>query len=204
MRKLAWWGLGLALLGACGFVGGRMGTGAPTVGNGICGTRTVIGSAVAPIHEGSCGIDNPVRITSVGGVRLSQPATLDCETVRALERWTLDTALPAAGARRGGLAEFSVAAHYVCRGRNRQAGARISEHGYGKAIDIAGFVTGDGTRVTVKDDYGFFGRAGRVLKQWRRGACGTFGTVLGPGSDAYHDDHLHLDVAHHGNGPYCK
>ncbi|MFB2531181.1 extensin family protein [Paracoccus sp. p3-h83] len=204
MRKI-WFLAGmLAAIGACGFGGRHVGTGAPAIGNGICGTRSVIGERIAPIQQGACGIANPVRITSVAGVRLSQPATLDCQTVRALEQWTVDTAIPAVGGSRGGLAELTVAASYACRGRNRQAGARMSEHGLGKAIDISGFVTGDGTRVTVEGDWGFFGRAARVLKQMRGGACGTFGTVLGPGSDAYHHDHLHLDVAQYRSGPYCK
>lgn len=54
-----------------------------------------------------------------------------------------------------------------------------------------------------------------VLKGWgsethgktpvskRKGACGTFNTVLGPGSDRFHRDHLHFDTAR-GRGPYCR
>ena len=45
---------------------------------------------------------------------------------------------------------------------------------------------------------------GPLLKQMHKGACGTFGTVLGPNSDRYHRDHFHLDTARHRNGPYCR
>lgn len=195
----------LALTGACGFVafGPSFGTGAPREGNGICGTSTVIGSMAEPVRNGACGIDNPVRITSVAGVRLSQPATLGCEAVRSLEQWTQRTAIPAVGGRHGGLAQLTVAGSYSCRGRNGVAGAKLSEHAFGRAIDISGFVTGDGTRVTVEGDWSFwkFWGAARALKTMRRGACGPFGTVLGPGSDRYHHDHLHFDVA---DQRYCK
>lgn len=201
--------IGLALLtGACGFVtfGPRFGTGAPHEGNGICGTTTVIGALAEPVGSGACGIANPVRIISVAGVRLSQPATLSCEAVRALEQWTQRTAIPAVGGRHGGLAELTVAGSYSCRGRNGVAGARLSEHAFGKAIDISGFKTGDGTRVTVKGDWSFwkFWGSARALKHMRRGACGPFNTVLGPGSDSYHRDHLHMDVGDQNGGRYCR
>lgn len=192
----------VATVTACGF--GAGGAGPVPAGNGICGTRSVVGEQIAPIQNGACGIEAPVRITSVAGVRLSQPATLDCTAVRALERWTIRTARPAVGGRHGGLSELTVAASYVCRGRNRQSGAKLSEHAFGRAIDISGFVTRDGTRVTVKEGWGRFGAAARTLKTMRRGACGPFSTVLGPGSDSYHADHFHFDVARQRNGPYCK
>ena len=31
-------------------------------------------------------------------------------------------------------------------------------------------------------------------------ACARFSTVLGPGSDGYHEDHVHLDLAQRHNG----
>jgi len=35
----------------------------------------------------ACGIDDPVRITSVVGIRLSQPALLGCRTARRVTDW---------------------------------------------------------------------------------------------------------------------
>jgi hypothetical protein len=33
----------------------------------------------------------------------------------------------------------------------------------------------------------------------RQAACGWFTTVLGPGSDEAHHDHLHVDIQQHGS-----
>ncbi len=150
-----------------------------------------------------CGIEQAVEVYRVSGVQLSQPAKLDCPTVRALNQWVKKKAKPAFRGKGGGLDRLKVAAHYVCRTRNHKSGARISEHGKGRAIDLSGFYLKDGSEVSVLDDY-HKGRYKRALKSIRKGACGRFGTVLGPGSDRYHDDHFHFDTAEHQNGPYCR
>ena len=103
----------------------------------------------------------------------------------------------------GGLSGLRVAAHYACRTRNHQPGALISEHGKGKAIDIAALQLRDGSEISVLDDWGQ-GPKGRVLRQVHRQACGPFGTVLGPESDRFHRDHFHFDTARHRGGPYCR
>ena len=97
---------------------------------------------------------------------------------------------------RGQVVQFRVAASYACRGRNNVKGARVSEHGRGNAIDIAALVFKDGSVKTVLTDY-------QSLKQVHRAACGIFGTTLGPGSDGYHENHIHLDVARYRSGTYC-
>jgi hypothetical protein len=166
----------------------------------LCGDPALRGERLAPItgKVRGCGIEDPVRVTEVDGVRLSTPATLDCATARALREWVETGLKPAVG--RAGVAEIKVAAHYTCRTRNNRPGAPISEHGRGKAIDIAGIRLGNGTLVTVLGDY----RGSKVLQKARRAACGIFGTTLGPGSDRFHNDHLHFDTARHRNGPYCR
>lgn len=166
----------------------------------LCGDPAIQGSMLAPITSKvqGCGIANPVRVTHVDGVRLSAPATLDCDTARALRQWVTTGLKPAAG--KAGVAEIRVAAHYACRGRNNVKGARISEHGRGKAIDIAGVTLANGKALTVLGDY----RRAEMLQKVRRAACGIFGTTLGPGSDRYHSDHFHFDTARHRNGPYCR
>ncbi|HKD27934.1 MAG TPA: extensin family protein [Xanthobacteraceae bacterium] len=37
-----------------------------------------------------------------------------------------------------------------------------------------------------------------VVDAVRSAACGWFTTVLSPGADAAHTDHLHVDMAQHG------
>ncbi|MFY9319919.1 extensin family protein, partial [Lentibacter algarum] len=52
-------------------------------------------------------------------------------------------------------------------------------------------------------DYGK-GKGGKAIRAAHKAACGPFGTTLGPGSDGYHEDHLHFDTARYSGGPYCK
>ncbi|EYD77555.1 hypothetical protein Rumeso_00721 [Rubellimicrobium mesophilum DSM 19309] len=164
----------------------------------VCGDPAIQGEVIAAIHAGGgCGVEEPVLVRSVDGVRLSEPATMDCATAQALLDWTRDGARPAVGSRGGGLAELEVMGSYTCRPRNNQAGARLSEHGKGRAIDIGAAVLADGSTLSVLRDW-----PDPALRQMREAACGTFSTVLGPG-DPFHDDHLHLDTAR-GRGAYCR
>ena len=170
----------------------------------LCGEPAIRGTTIPPIAAGvrGCGLQDAVRVTSVAGVKLTTPADIDCTTARALKDWVTDGAVPAVGRRGGGLAALQVAASYACRPRNNQKGAKISEHGKGRAIDIGGFVLANGTAVSVLKGWGSEAN-GAVLASMRKSACGTFNTVLGPGSDSHHRDHLHLDTAR-GRGPYCR
>lgn len=179
-----------------GAISGRKGT--------VCGDPAIKGMTIPPIAAKvkGCGLRDGVRVTSVAGVQLSSPADLDCATASALREWVEGTAIPAVGTRGGGLRALHVAASYVCRPRNNQRGAKVSEHGRGRAIDIAGYILADGAEVSVLQGWGSAAH-GKTLASMRKGACGTFNTVLGPGSDRFHADHLHLDTAR-GRGAYCR
>lgn len=143
----------------------------------------------------ACGIAAPVELHEVAGLRLSLPAVIDCTTARRLADWVAGIVAPAARAHLGTrVTGLGVMGAYACRGRNNLAGARISEHGRGRAIDIGAIHLADGRVLTLARDWGR-GAAGRFLEAVRKGACGPFATVLGPGSDRWHHDHLHLDTA---------
>src|SRR6185312_7385988 len=90
---------------------------------------------------------------------------------------------------------------YECRGRNRVVGAKISEHGKGNAIDVRAFHLSDGRRIELTD-----AKADKPLREaLRQEVCGRFTTVLGPGSDGYHEGHIHLDLAErHGGYRICE
>ena len=170
----------------------------------VCGDIDIQGKKIGrvPGKLNGCGVKNAVQITSVSDVLLSRPATMDCTTAKSLNRWVKKGVIPAFRGR-GGVAELKVAAHYACRTRNNRRGARISEHGRGKAIDISAFIMPSGKIVTVLKDWGK-GGAGRTLRKIWKAACGPFGTVLGPQADRYHRDHFHMDTASYRSGPYCK
>ena len=176
-----------------------------TRGGGLCGVAGLKGteSGFVPGRVAGCGVERAVRLESVHGVRLSQPATLDCPTARTLAIWVDTSAKPAVGRMGGGLSGLRVAAHYVCRTRNHKRGAPISEHGKGRAIDISALQLRNGSEISVLKDWGG-SKKGRVLRRVHGDACGPFGTVLGPGSDRFHRDHFHFDTARHRGGPYCR
>lgn len=171
----------------------------------VCNDPRIQGEVLEPITgaRSGCGISAPVRITSVAGVTLSQQAIMDCRTARTLKTWMQSRMTPAIGNTGGGVAGIRVAAHYACRTRNSQKGAKISEHGKGRAIDIAAFQLQDGSEISVLKDWNR-GRNGKVLRKLHASACGPFGTVLGPNSDRFHQDHFHFDTADYRSGSYCR
>lgn len=163
----------------------------------VCGVAAIKGEPIAPISSKvrGCGVAEAVRVTSVSGVRLSQAATVDCSIAKSLNAWVDEVAQPAFD---GKLSELRVAAHYICRGRNNVKGAKISEHGKGRAIDISAFVLTNGKILTVQDNYN------KILRRSYKAACPYFRTTLGPGSDGYHEDHFHFDTSARSGGSYCR
>ena len=176
----------------------------PQVGAGnVCGDPALFGEAIGTVDgAGACGIDGAVRLTSVSGVTLSTPATINCSTATALKTWVENGVRPTVGDTGGGVESLRVVAHYSCRSRNNQSGARLSEHSFGNAIDIAGIGLADGSEMTVLT--GWNGQYATQLRQMWQAACGPFGTVLGPEADRHHRDHFHFDAADYRSGSYCR
>lgn len=170
----------------------------------VCGDPSIQGTVIGRVNgPGSCGIDAAVKVRSVAGVTLSPRATIDCQTASALKTWVERGVLPAVGSEGGGVSSLRVVAHYACRTRNNQAGARLSEHSFGRAIDIAGIRLRDGTEMTLLTDWNSADDGPQLRQMWRA-ACGPFGTVLGPESDRFHRDHFHFDTASYRNGSFCR
>jgi len=168
------------------------------------GIQGVQGDEVGAVAgRGACGIDEALRVRVVSGVRLSTPALLDIPTTRALQDWIDEGLKPAIGGMGGGVASVRVVAHYACRTRNNQPGARLSEHSFGRAIDIAGFTLRNGEEIVLLRDWGR-GRKGRALREMHAAACVIFGTVLGPEANRFHRDHFHFDTARYRSGSYCR
>jgi hypothetical protein len=163
----------------------------------VCGVSAIKGEEIARIGSKvkGCGVEDPVRVTSVAGVRLSQAATVDCSIAKSLNAWVDEVAQPAFD---GKLVELQIAAHYICRSRNNVKGAKISEHGKGRAIDISAFVLSNGKVLTVAQNYN------KLLRRIYKAGCGYFRTTLGPGSDGYHEDHFHFDTSARSGGAYCR
>ena len=187
----------LVTLSACG--DGRVDT--PETA-GLCGVPGLVAEQRPTVSNGACGIVNPVAVTQVAGIDLSRPALLSCPAARALDKWVRGGAIPASEGRE--LQSMTVAASYACRTRNSQPGARLSEHAKGNAIDISAFTFKDGSRVTLLEGWNGARKDARMLRAMHKAACGPFGTVLGPNSDRFHQDHFHFDVAAYRSGAFCR
>ncbi len=153
-----------------------------------------------------CFVHNAYRVRSLAGVSFSQAATTNCGVANTTAHWLDKVVQPAAqdafGERVVGI---DMAAAFSCRPRNNKRGGKLSEHGMGNAIDISGFTLESGRKVIVEQGW-FGGRDAKVfLRQVRAEACGPFKTVLGPGSDSHHKDHIHLDLQQRRRGGnYCR
>jgi hypothetical protein len=136
---------------------------------------------------------NPVA--AFGPVAVTPTATLACPIVSALDRWLADSVQPSAmrwfGAR---VVEIKQISAYSCRGMNGNSRAHISEHAFGNALDIAAFTLADGRRITVKDGWKGMAEEQGFLRDVQGAACQQFNTVLAPGSNVYHYDHIHVDL----------
>ena len=153
------------------------------------------------IGPGACGGGDMVRLDAVllpdkKRIDIKPAPYLRCPMAESLAAWVRDEAAPRAGAIGPALRSVDTYDDYDCRGRNRIVGARMSEHGKGNAVDVRSLTFADG-RVTQLTDV----TASKDLRDGlRESACARFTTVLGPGSDGYHEEHIHLDLAERNNG----
>ena len=123
-------------------------------------------------------------------IPVTPAATLKCSMAEAVVHWVRDDVVPALAARGPALKSVGNFASYECRGRNRAVGAKLSQHGLANALDVNGFALADGKLLTLTDP-----TADRELREsLRASACARFTTVLGPGSDGYHENHIHIDL----------
>ena len=154
--------------------------------------------AIAPYQPQPLPPLGPAQGNSVaafGPVAVKPAATLACPIVSVLDRWLADSVQPAAmrwfGAR---VVEIKQISAYSCRGMNGDSRAHISEHAFGNALDIAGFTLADGRHISVKDGWKGMPEEQGFLHDVQASACQQFTTVLAPGSNVYHYDHIHVDL----------
>ena len=168
----------------------------------VAGTR-VKPASIGAQADAACQVEQPVVVEALGlqgtpgtSVRLDPPPVLACAMARAVAHWLDASAAPLARGSFGvELTSLRVGGGLECRRRNRAATGPLSEHATGKALDIAGFRIGSGTdsrEISVAAPRS--AAESRFLEGIRQSACGAFATALGPGSDAAHADHLHVDI----------
>ena len=144
---------------------------------------------------------NPRVTGSFVPVEVKPQATLACPIVSALDNWIMSSVQPAAAKWfRQPVVEIKQISAYSCRGMNGQPGARISEHAFGNALDIAAFVLADGHRITVKGGWQGTPEEQGFLRDVQGAACDQFTTVLAPDSNRFHYDHIHVDLMRRASG----
>jgi hypothetical protein len=149
--------------------------------------------------DGQCGYDNVVRVTGAPIAYSSAPIAT-CPLNAALYWWHHDLQGLAEEIFQKPIAKIEHVGTFACRNVNSEAGGTRSQHAYANAMDISGFVLGDGRRISVSD-WRKTGREADFLQAAHKAACKYFNGALGPGYNARHADHFHLDL-----GPYliCK
>ena len=167
-------------------------------------TSSYVSLRGSPIEgPGTCGMVKPLRVNAfaAGSVYLTSTQTLSCPIVATTDRFLEKVVQPAAMAVLGTQVIEMKAGSYSCRAMNNGSGtSRRSEHAFGNALDIFAFRTSDGREITVKNGWRGSPQEQDFLREVFVGACEHFKTVLGPGADMFHYDHLHVDLARHNGG----
>ena len=143
----------------------------------------------------------PATTVSSVPVQVQPPATLACPIMSALDQWIANAVQPAAAHWfRQPVVEIKQISAYSCRGMNGNPNAHISEHAFGNALDVAEFDLADGHKISVQ--YGWHGTPEEqgFLHDVQTAACDQFTTVLAPGANVYHYNHIHVDLMRHYNG----
>ncbi|KAA0968861.1 hypothetical protein FPY71_14925 [Aureimonas fodinaquatilis] len=162
-------------------------------------------SIEASISEEQCGVLRPVLLKKFSsGATIGPDTRMLCRAALALDIWVAESVTSAVEKELDGekLAAIAQASTYVCR--DRASEKQISEHSRGSAVDISSFEFESGKRIEVTAQAPG-SQEDKFLAAIRRAACGPFRTVLGPGTDADHTTHFHLDIAaRSNNSTYCR
>jgi hypothetical protein len=145
-----------------------------------------------------CGAPDVLKLEAViladrRKVSFHPPATLRCSLAAEIANWIRDDLVPATAS--AGTLMAIENGSFECRGRNRVSGAKLSEHGKANAMDIGALLFAGRKRIGLTDPLVPHDFRDRI----KADACTRFATVLGPGSDGYHEEHIHVDLAERRN-----
>ena len=155
-----------------------------------------IAPSIPDIHgPGGCGGEDLVRLEAIvlpdkRQVSVKPAAIMRCKMAAAIADWIRNDIAPLAQNLGSAISDLDNFNSFECRGRNRVVGAQLSEHGRANALDVRAFTLANGRSISLTDR-----TVPRNLRESvLRSVCARFPTVLGPGSDWYHEDHIHLDL----------
>jgi hypothetical protein len=163
---------------------------------------TIVGERRPAIVDSSeCAIDAPILVEAVilkegRRVALAPPALLNCALAGALAEWLREEGTEILEEGRGPVKRMVLGGGYQCRRRNGAETGKISEHARGNALDLIGVEWVRGDKMTFTDPAIDLALATNL----QFSLCGRFSTVLGPGSDAFHESHVHIDLEQRASG----
>lgn len=174
----------------------------PAACDALLAGGTVAATRIAPIpDQNGCGISAPVSLEAViladkRRVDIEPHPVLRCDLAAEAARWIAQDVIPAIEDGKSRVARISGVGGYECRARNREPGGHLSEHARGNAMDVTTIVFADGHVFTLASRSNDLTAATSL----RDSACARFATVLGPGADAAHESHVHVDLEPRRNG----
>jgi hypothetical protein len=169
-------------------------------------SKGVVFEQAGDVRQEGCQLSGAIKLTTVatpfGDVGIAGKPVMLCSFGRLFSGWVRDVGAPLTLAYTGQrLAQIEAGRAFACQVRYDKPGGVPSEHAKGDAIDIASFVLADNRRILVKQQDSAVPPARDLVRALRTTACGYFTTVLGPGSDSAHEEHLHFDSGIHGATP---
>ena len=151
---------------------------------------------------GACGLQQPLRVSALAGgtIGLTSRATMSCSALSSVDRWVKEVVEPAAMLYYRQHVTGMTVGSYSCRNQDSKWIANISEHAFGNAVDVMGFKFSDGRSMSVVNGWKGDAHDQAFLREIAVDACDYFTTVLAPGSDSYHANHIHIDLSRHDAG----
>ncbi len=165
-----------------------------------------------PMISGVCSVWDPVKVSGVqqgeNFVKFPDSPTLNCGFALRLGSWVKEQAAPIVQSNLStSIATIGTGPGFQCRGRNGDSSAKVSEHGFGNAVDIERLKLTDGQVVEVVHAIDTSSKYQPVLAALRAAGCQYFMTVLGPGANSAHASHFHFDLERRGkkgNNRMCE
>ena len=168
-------------------------------------------TSIGPQPDPQCSVVDAVHLTALrladgAVVTFPDKPIIACATASTFSAFVRDLLSPLAKGTYG----FPVDSVWTgpgldCRTRDHIPGAKLSAHGQGLAVDIAQLALQDGRRIEVGNPRSEIDRAFETAAL--AGGCGYFHTALGPGADAFHETHWHLDLISRGtkgDAKFCE
>jgi hypothetical protein len=144
-------------------------------------------------REESCLVQNAVLVSGLAdNVAVSPASLMRCPMAESLAVWAKDVLKVEADRHfQTSVRKILIGTSYQCR--NQRSGEKLSEHAFGNGVDIMGFTFEKHPPLTIGSQTE--GSPEQIFESAvHKGACPVFTTVLGPGADADHGNHLHLDM----------